>query len=65
MKRISIGLLILILLFPVISFAQTAALPQAPASWIAFQAQERDKRIAFLKQMNDDMKAFLSAHPEV
>ena len=57
-----LGLIASILLLPVISFGQET--PQAPASWIAFQKEQSDKRIAFFQQMKADRDAFLSAHPE-
>ncbi len=57
------GLIASLLLLPMTSFAQS--IPQAPASWVAFQKQENAKRAAFYKQMKDDKEAFLRANPDV
>ena len=62
MKKISLGLLACTLLLTSISFAQT--IPQAPASWIAFQKEENAKRAAFFQEMRADREAFLSSNPD-
>ena len=63
MRKIILGLIASMMFLPVISFAQ--ALPQAPASWIAFQQQENAKKAIFNKQMRGEREAFLNANPEV
>ena len=63
MKKILLGFFALILLLPLISFAQTS--PQAPASWIAFQQEQNAKKAAFYKQLKADRETFLNEHPDV
>jgi hypothetical protein len=63
MKKMTLVLMASLVLLPVISFAQTT--PQAPASWVAFQKQERSKMTAFFQEMKADRDAFLSSNPEV
>jgi len=66
MKKISLALIVSLLLFPLISFAQSSSttIPTPPASWVAFQQQEHAKRIAFFNQLKADRDAFLSANPD-
>jgi len=64
MKRLAITFVILLLLCPNISFAQSSSIPKPPASWIAFQQEENAKRTAFFKQMKADRDAFLSSNPD-
>lgn len=63
MKKIALGLIASLILLPVICFAQV--MPQPPASWIAFQKQEKAKRDAFFQELNADRQAFLNANPDV
>ena len=63
MKKLTFGLMALIIFLPLTSFAQST--PQPPASWIAFQKQESAKRQAFYQQMKADREAFLNANPDV
>ncbi len=63
MKKMSLALMASMMLLPVVSFAQ--AIPQPPASWVAFQQEEAAKQAAFNKQMKDEVDAFLRSHPEV
>lgn len=63
MKKMTLGLLSLLILLPMISYAQTV--PQAPSAWVSFQKEQNDKRAAFFKEMRAEKEAFISAHPEV
>ena len=66
MKRMTAGLMAVWILWPAISFAQTTqTVPQAPASWVTFQQQQKAKLTAFYQQLNADKKAFLKANPDV
>ena len=63
MRIIRLGLMASMVLFPLISLAQTA--PQAPDSWKAFQKQEILKIDAFYNQMKADRAALIDSDPQV